>query len=132
LIGAFFEIEIPNPADSKQVKKQLFEWYTSHAKELLTERVRQRFPAFGRLGVEVLPSLSFRRMRKRWGSCSGKAVILFNTELIKAPLQCIDYVVIHELCHLLQPHHSPKFYQLLSRVLPNWEKSKSRLEKVVL
>ena len=57
---------------------------------------------------------------------------MLNTELAKAPIHCIDYVVVHELCHLLSPEHSPKFYRLLSRILPDWEKRKERLEKVIL
>jgi hypothetical protein len=69
-------------------------------------------------------------MKKRWGSCSGKNTILFNPELVKAPGHCIEYVVVHELCHLVYPHHNRKFYSLLTYILPDWECRKARLEKV--
>jgi predicted metal-dependent hydrolase len=59
-------------------------------------------------------------------------VITFNTELIKAPTHCIDYVVLHELCHLVYEGHSAKFYHLLDVLMPDWKKRKERLEKVIL
>ena len=67
-------------------------------------------------------------MQKRWGSLTDKRVMTLNTELIKAPVECIDYVVIHELCHLKYPDHSPEFYNLLDTVIPGWEKIKHKLE----
>ncbi|MBL7068220.1 MAG: M48 family metallopeptidase [Candidatus Marinimicrobia bacterium] len=55
-----------------------------------------------------------------------------NTELVKVPLQCIDYVIVHELCHLVYPKHDTRFRSLLNRILPDWEKRKARLERVVI
>ncbi len=64
------------------------------------------------------PLLKIRKMKTLWGSFSSKGGITLNRELIKAPRECIEYVVIHELCHLLHPNHVPGFYSLLSSLSP--------------
>jgi predicted metal-dependent hydrolase len=71
-------------------------------------------------------------MKKRWGSCTKAGVITFNTELVKAPTYCIEYVIMHELCHLKHPHHGKEFYDLLTQCTPDWVRRKERLERVVL
>ena len=71
-------------------------------------------------------------MKRRWGSCSGTGRILLNTELVKAPVHCIDYVITHELCHLRFASHGPEFYRLLDRLMPDWRQRKERLERVGL
>lgn len=73
--------------------------------------------------------LSHRILKKRWGSCSTCEKILLNTELIKASKQCIEYVILHELCHLIHPNHSKDFYNLLNELLPDWERIKAKLER---
>ncbi|MCP5054542.1 MAG: M48 family metallopeptidase [bacterium] len=129
LVGRFFLMEIPDPTDSLKAKKMMLKWYSQHAKVLLQRRISLNLPPFLRLGANE-PEVRFRRMKKRWGSCSPNGVVMLNTQLVKAPLQCIDYVVIHELCHLIHSHHNTSFYRLLGRVFPDWEKRKKRLETV--
>ncbi len=132
LMGRFFEMELADTNDRKKAKKLMLDWYSKHAKELLLRRLGQYAPIFERMGAFV-QEVRFRRMKKRWGSCCSEAgIIILNTELVKAPIHCIDYVLIHELCHLICPHHDKKFYHLLGRILPDWEKRKERLEKVVI
>ena len=80
----------------------------------------------------LCPDLRIRRMSKRWGSCSRKGTITLSLDLIKTPLHCIEYVITHELCHLLVHDHSPAFFRMLSRCMPDWERRKARLEEVVL
>ncbi len=108
------------------------------------EKARLQFAAsmdrcwqkMGRLGIDTInkpilpipPRLSIKRMHKRWGSLSGKGTVTLNTDLIRAPQACIDYVVMHELCHLRYHDHSPEFYRLLDAVMPGWEKIKHTLE----
>lgn len=131
LIGRFFEMELPETANREKARKLMQGWYSTHARDLLSRRFYSYVPTFERMGV-VTPEVRYRRMKKRWGSCSGKSVIMLNTELVKAPIHCIDYVIIHELCHLLYPYHNRKFYHLLGQIMPDWEKRKERLEKVII
>jgi len=67
-------------------------------------------------------------MKFRWGSCSTSGRILLNPELIKAPKACIEYVIIHELCHLVHRDHTKAFFNLQTREMPDWEKWKEKLE----
>jgi len=131
LIGRFFEMELPDTGNREKVRAIMLDWYSAHAKDLLSRRLAQYTPIFVRMGA-VVPEVRYRRMKKRWGSCSDNGVIMLNTELVKAPIHCIDYVMIHELCHLLYPRHDRKFYRLLGRILPDWEERKERLEKVII
>ncbi|MNI90038.1 WLM domain protein [compost metagenome] len=67
-------------------------------------------------------------MQTQWGSCSPKGRITLNPHLVKTPRECIDYVILHELCHIAEHNHSERFYRLLTQVMPNWEKVKARLD----
>mgnify|MGYP002781277015 FL=1 len=68
-------------------------------------------------------------MRRRWGSCSKDGTILLNPLLVHAPTGCIDYVLVHELCHLVHHSHDAAFYRLLNRAMFDWPKWKERLER---
>ena len=73
-----------------------------------------------------------KRMSKRWGSCTPKGRIVLNPEIIKTSSKCIEYVVIHELCHLIYPNHSNDFFRLQKKIMPEWEKWKMKLEKTLV
>jgi predicted metal-dependent hydrolase len=81
-----------------------------------------------RLGIER-PALVVCAMKKRWGSHTGSGRVLLNDRLITARRECIDYVIVHELCHVVEPNHSPRFFRLLRRFLPDWEQRKELLER---
>jgi hypothetical protein len=72
-----------------------------------------------------------RRMKNRWGSCTNDGQILLNPHLIVAPKQSIEYVIVHELCHLKEHNHGPGFYRLLNTLMPDWEARRERLNKSV-
>jgi predicted metal-dependent hydrolase len=131
LTGSFFEMELPSPDDNRMAKTLLYRWYRDHAKRIFYKRLYIFLPAFKQRGINV-PEIRLRKMKKRWGSCSKNGVIMLNTELIKTPIHCIDYVLNHELCHLLYPVHDCRFYRLLGRVLPDWNARKERLEKFII
>jgi predicted metal-dependent hydrolase len=78
--------------------------------------------------VKAIPQLSIRRMSRQWGSCSPQGRIALNVALVRAPQECIDYVLLHELIHLEEHNHGPAFYRLLDRHLPHWKQTKARLD----
>ncbi len=71
--------------------------------------------------------LRIQKMTSRWGSCSDKGRILLNLELIKAPRDYTDYVITHELCHLKEKHHGPRFWKLLEKLMPDYEQRRKKL-----
>ena len=117
--------------NSKQIKKLLYRWYRQRAEIKFGERLDLCHNTIKKHGVK-LPTVQIRRMKKRWGSCSKHGAIILNTELVKAPSHAIDYVVMHELCHLKHYNHGKAFYKLLNRVMPDWSKRKKRLETVLI
>ena len=76
----------------------------------------------------IKPELHIRSMEKRWGSCTPNGKIILNPELIKAPKGSIEYVIIHELCHLVHHNHTKSFYDLQEFMMPDWKKWKEKLE----
>ncbi len=105
----------------------LEEWYRSKADVYFSQVFEECWHHFQKKGADK-PLLKIRNMKTRWGSFSRKGGITLNLELIKAPRECIEYVVIHELCHLLHPNHGTEFYNLLEHFLPDWIKRKHKLE----
>ena len=81
-------------------------------------------------GIEY-PQIKFRKMVSRWGSCHPhKGILTFNTNLMYAPAECVEYVVFHEFTHFLQANHSAAFYKELEQVCPGWKVYKAMLRKV--
>ena len=88
------------------------------------------YPYFQARGVNR-PQIKFRKMVSCWGNCnSSKGIITFSTNLIFAPIECIEYVVQHEFTHLLQPNHSDKFYIELSKICPDWKELRKNLKEI--
>jgi len=114
--------------NSEAIGKMLDIWYKARAKDVFTSvlsEVVEKNPKFSSKRL----SLHTKAMPTRWGSCSPSGRITLNSDLVKAPKACIEYVIIHELCHLIYPNHNKKFYRLLSSIMPDWEKWKERLER---
>ncbi|OPX31065.1 MAG: metal-dependent hydrolase [Gemmatimonadaceae bacterium 4484_173] len=124
--GAFI-VSYRNDCDQKKTMALMENWYSQKALQHFNNSFIRCWVSFERYGVER-PDLKIRRMKNRWGSLSNGSSIILNPELIKAPSECIDYVVTHELCHLLFNDHSRDFYNLLGSVMPNWERIKRKLE----
>jgi len=107
--------------------EQLFkEFYTSKAKEKLTPQVAKYAKQMGVQYNEV----KFLEMQKRWGSCTSAGNIILNTHLIKAPMYVIDYVIVHELAHLIEFNHSPKFWNIVKTQIGDFEDHKSWLDNL--
>ena len=128
LAGAFFVVGVLDPADTRLVRRLMETWYRQHAAALLRERVRRILTSTTWLDVEP-PPITIRTLRRRWGSTTRSGRVAFNLDLVKLPLGCIDYVVAHELVHLRIPNHSPAFWKMLGRVMPDWKKWRERLAR---
>lgn len=110
----------------EKTRNALNEWYKSKAKEAFAARLGALLEQT--LWVTERPQLRVMTMQNQWGSCSPKGRLTLNVHLIKAPRECIDYVILHELCHIAEHNHSERFYRLLKQVMPGWEKTKKRLD----
>lgn len=101
-------------------------WYLFHLKKEINKTINKYESIINRKVNKV----SIKKMRTRWGSCNPtKAYINLNSALVKVPIQCIEYVVLHELSHLLYPNHSKKFHDYLCIHMPNWKTIKEQLNK---
>lgn len=124
-------INTKSKEDKVKIEKQLKKWYKQKAEIHFKKLFEDAIPAIKK-STNLTPSLKYRWMDKRWGSCSKKGEIILNLELIKAPKKCIEYVIIHELCHLVHLNHSTAFYDLLDKTSPNWRKTKNQLEHLMV
>jgi predicted metal-dependent hydrolase len=130
LKGQFIEVCILNKS---KVNDLVEEWYRNKANEKLNQIAN---PLFEKLVLKhnlpiITYRLSLRSMPTLWGSCTPKGKIILNPELIKAPKGCIEYVIIHELCPLVHHDHTKKFIDLQTKKMPDWEKWKIKLEKLL-
>jgi len=112
----------------EKVKKILSNWYYLHAEKKFNSISDTCFNNFKDYNIKK-PILEIKRMAKRWGSCNTIDKIVINPEIIKAPTKCIEYLITHEICHLIEKNHTKKFYSLLSEKMPDWQKWKDRLEQ---
>lgn len=131
LVGGFFHVTIPQKEDTRSIASAMNQWYRLHAELIFRGRLEHCLDAAASLRVPPI-QLRVVSMKRRWGSCSSAGTITLNTDLVKTPLHCIEYVIMHELCHLRVHDHSPAFYRLLGRCMPDWRQRKERLESNVL
>jgi predicted metal-dependent hydrolase len=129
LSGQFFWVTVPEPKDAEQVRQAMERWYLDHARETFARRMQALIGKTRRLALSEPPPLIVRRLQKRWGSCSPEGRILMNVEAVRLPMPCIDYLLVHELCHLRQPNHGPAFWRLLGACTPDWERWRARLAR---
>jgi len=111
---------------SNKVKMLIKHWYKVRAKDVFSRRLALMLEQA--LWVSNPPPIRLLAMQYQWGSCSPNGRLTLNTNLVKAPRECIDYVILHELCHLAEHNHSPKFYRLINQVMPNWQEVKEQLD----
>lgn len=127
LLKGYFTIQVKGRVSSEKSKSLLDEWYTKKAAVKYRESFDRCWSHFPKHSLPQ-PRMQIKRLKKRWGSLSDKGKLTLNADLIRAHRECIDYVVTHELCHLQCKDHSSKFYSLLERIMPDWERRKYKLE----
>lgn len=129
LVNGRFLIEVDGKpkigTDKTSVKRALLDWYLEHAEAKIKERVDRFSEQIGKWPVSV----KVKNQEKRWGSCSRYGMIRFNWKIIMAPISIMDYVIVHELCHLIYPHHSPQFWQKVQSVISDFTKKRSWLKE---
>ena len=122
---------VSNPAQRQQVKRLVDSWLREKAEAIFASLLAECLDMTAAIGVRAAPPLRIRQMKRRWGSCSSRGVVTLNPDLVAAPKDCIKYVIIHELCHLVEMNHSKRFYKLLGGLMPDWKSRKERLNQTV-
>lgn len=123
--GRFIEVSTKKKSKAQSLLEQ---WYKEKAKDKFIEIASPLIEKFKKYDV-VPTGIYIQDMATRWGSCTPQGKIILNPKLIKAPKRCIEYVIIHELCHLVHHNHTKAFFELQDAMCPDWEKRKKKLEE---
>lgn len=127
--GVYLLLKVRNTQDSIKKEKIVTKYMDRQGQMIFEEIVRETYPVFQKYGV-LMPKLRIRNMETRWGSClAQKGIITLNKRLVEAPRNCIEYVVMHEFCHLIHPNHSRRFYDFLTMLMPDWKQRKTILDQ---
>jgi len=122
----YIQLFVKDKTNLEKKKSLLENWYRKKAKNYFDKVIAK----YAKIINRDISNVRIRQMKTRWGSCNpSKGYINLNSELIKKPSICIEYVIFHELTHLIHPNHSKKFYNYLDTYMPDWRYRKDRLEK---
>jgi predicted metal-dependent hydrolase len=127
----YIVVQTHRPLSPDTTRELVEAWYRDKAQAKFAERIDANLQRFPDGELRRPQGLIIRQLKQRWGSMSPGSRLMLNRRLIEAPLDAIDYVITHELCHVTEPHHGQAFYDLLARVLPDWERRKQRLEQAM-
>jgi predicted metal-dependent hydrolase len=119
-------LKVQTPVDDKEAIKMLVEkWYRHVAKNVFNMRIKLYQPY-----IPVVPNrVVIKEQKSRWGSCSSKNNLNFNYRAVMAPLSVIDYLIVHEMCHLVHLNHSPDFWRLVESILPEYRHHREWLKQ---
>lgn len=118
--------------DFKKKENLMENWYKARSRIIFKESLDKMYKLVRIYNIDY-PILDIRKMKSRWGTCyPGKNKIIINRTLIKAPKDCIDYVVLHELLHFKHRNHKNGFYRLLDILMPDWREKKKILDEVII
>jgi len=128
----FIHLKIKNPAKYKKKDALIKAWYFTRTQIVFKESLAKVFPLIKKYDI-IKPEIEIRQMKARWGSClKEKNTILLNSDLIKAPKYCIQYVILHELVHFIHTNHNKDFYDFLTSLMPDWKLRKEILDQEVI
>lgn len=116
---------LPEEKRTNKIRTVLTDWYRSQAQAILWERVTFFVPE---VGVR-LPRVTIGNARTTWGSCGYNGQLNLSWRIVMAPMGLVDYVVVHELCHILRKDHSSAFWNLVGSILPDYETRRERLRR---
>jgi predicted metal-dependent hydrolase len=120
------KLPLPSLLTAHQIEKAVMDWYGHHAMACFSERI---VLYADKLGV-ALPQLRLSRARTLWGSCNSRGIVHLNWRLIQKPLDLVDYVVAHELSHLIEMNHSKVFWRIVGSVYPGYAAARKKLRGV--
>ena len=124
----YLQIFVKDTANYEKKQKLIKAWQTQKAK-MHFKKAMEKYKPIVKQEIEII---RIREMKTRWGSCNPrKGYINLNLKLIEKPTECIEYVVFHELAHLVHADHSMNFYNYLNLFMPDWKRRKDRLEKSI-
>ena len=130
LSGGYIHLWCRRDANQKARKLILDSWYAVAIVRLsqatLSDCLRHKL-----LRKISVPTIAIRKLKKRWASFTKQGRLTLNPDVIRAPRRCLEYVLTHELCHAIVPSHSPQFFKLLTRVMPDWRSRKHDLERIL-
>lgn len=130
--GCYIFLEVKDIDNIDKKRKLVNIFLDSQCKVIFNEVMEELYPLVKKYGVEK-PCLKIRDMETRWGSCLvKKKIITLNKRLLEVPRNCIEYVVMHELCHFIHPNHSKQFYSFMTMLMPDWKERKLYLDKNVM
>lgn len=131
LLRGVLVVQSPDPACPERTRQLLEGWYRQRARDKFAERLEMNLQRFALPDAFRPVGLVIRKLKCRWGSMSPGRRLVINARLIEAPVESIDYVITHELCHIAEANHGRRFTDLLDRVLPDWRQRKDRLERAM-
>lgn len=127
--GVYIYLAVKDPNDFEKKRRMVNRFLDQQCQAVFGEVMDELYPMFRKYGVEK-PSLRIREMETRWGSCLvKKGIVTLNKRLLEAPRNCIEYVLMHELCHFIHPNHSKQFYSFLAMLMPDWKERKQFLDR---
>lgn len=119
--------------DEEFAQKLFLKWWKQAAEDVFQNELDTLYEKIFKKYQVAKPDIYVRKMKTLWGSCTpSKAKVTFNNYLLKANLRCIQYVVLHELTHLIYPNHSKQFYDFLTIHMPDWQERKKQLDTEVV
>jgi len=125
----FIEVRTHFPSQRGVIRQQVEEWQKMKAQEWFHNRLAECLRKFPRPNAYRPDRLVIKQLKQRWGSMGRSGRLVLNRHLLQASVQEIDYVITHELCHRVHLHHGQEFFDLLSRVMPDWKVRKRNLER---
>ena len=126
--GGYLQVRVAGPDSETAVQQAVERWLRQQARPLFEDSIERQFGWFAGQGY-TRPVLRVKKMRTRWGSLSAKGYINLNMALLHYPPAALDYVVMHELCHLQHMDHGPDFHALMDARMPDWRQRKTLLEQ---